>query len=113
VLPAPPAVTGDREADVRGSAVEDPADLEDRHDRGPVCGRVGLDLGLVRTVGVAVRVARDLPRDELAVGADTVEEVDGGQVAFPSAGDEVPDAVDGLNPVGAARSANPRRPGRG
>jgi hypothetical protein len=113
VLPAPPAVTRDREADVRGPAVEDPADLEDGDDRRPVGRRVGLDLGLVPAVGVAVRVARDLPRDELAVGADTVEQVDRRQVASPPAGDEVANAIDGLNPVGAARAADPRRPGCG
>jgi hypothetical protein len=113
VLPAPPAVKGDREADVRGPAVEDAADLEDGDDRRAVGRRVGLDLGLVPAVGVAVRVARDLTRDELAVGADTVEQVDRRQVASPSAGDEVADTIDGLNPVGAAGAPNPRRPGRG
>ena len=111
MLPAPPAVAGDREADVRGPAVEDPADLEDGDDRRAVGGRVGLDLGLVRAGGVAVRVARDLPRDELAVGPGSVEQVDRRQVATPSTGDEVANTVDGLDPVGATCAADARRPG--
>ncbi len=40
MLPAPPAVAGDREPDVGGPAVEDAPDLEDGDDRGAVGRRV-------------------------------------------------------------------------
>ena len=109
---APPgaaAVVRDRVADVARAAVEDPPDLEDRDDRLAEGGRVGLDLGLVLALAVLVRVARGLARHYLAVAGDAVGAVDGGEVVAAAAGDEVADAVHGLQPVGPLRAVDARR----
>jgi hypothetical protein len=57
----------------------------------------------VLALGVPVRVVRDPPRDDLAVGRHDVDRVGGDDVASRPARDPVAHAVDGLDPVGALR----------
>jgi len=93
------------------AAVEDPADLEDRHHGLAERERVGLDLGRVLALAGAERVARRAPGDDLAVAGDVVELVDRGEVVPTAAEDPVAQPVDGLEPVGPTRPADPRRGG--
>jgi hypothetical protein len=93
------------------AAVEDAADLEDGDDRLAEGERFRLDLGRVLAVAGPERVARGPACDDLAVAADAVQLIDGGEVAAEAAGDDVADAVDRLQAIRAARAADPRRRG--
>jgi hypothetical protein len=93
------------------AAVEDPADLEDGDHGLAERERVGLDLGRMLTLAGAKRIRRRAPGDDLAVAGDAVELVDGGEVVPAAAKNPVAQPVDGLEPVGPARAADPRRGG--
>ncbi len=102
---APPGstvVARDGEADVRRGAVVPATDLERRDCRSSDGEAVRLHVRLVLRVGRRVRVAREPPAHELAVGRDRVDEVGVDDVCARAAADGVPASVVARgDPVGA------------
>src|SRR5919108_130504 len=94
-----------READPRRAAVDHPAGLEGGHDRRADRVAVGLDLRLVLALRVGERVARELPRHDLAAPADGVGELGHGHVTAGAAANGVAGAVVGDGEPVAARTA--------